>query len=106
MSINEYMIGNTVKCTITWKDDNESPYDPTVVMLFIHGPRGSTVRFRYGGPDARITKTGTGQFLFKALPDTPGKWTQRWVATGPDVNQVVESQFIILPSAIPNAPTS
>ena len=104
--MNEYTIGNTVKCNVTWKDDDNQAYDPTHVTLFIAGPRGGTQRFRYGAPDGRIVRATTGEYFFRAEPHSPGVWTQRWVANGPDVNQVVEKQFKILPSAIPNAPTS
>lgn len=63
--------------------------DPTEVTLKVKDPLGTTTTYLWSL--AEVTREAAGIFYVDVVPETPGRWFYRWIATGTLTGSVEES---------------
>ena len=97
MSMNQYLIGNTVQISFVLVTSTNVPIDPSALSLRITDPNGNETDFSL----ATLTRTGTGLYNTTVNLVTIGQWSYRWEATG-NVYAAAEGYLLCQPSAFPN----
>jgi hypothetical protein len=94
MSRTKWYVGGRVRASVTFKDIQGQPADPTsVVAKFQDGGGSETTRTYPTG----ITKVSTGNYYTDIDITGSGTWYVRWNGTGAVV-AAVEEAFSVLPS--------
>ncbi len=81
MATNFYDLGDVVRCTATFADDDGVVTDPTAVVAKYKEPDGTITTLTYG-VDGALVKLGTGVYYFDLTPTVAGDWWYRFYATG------------------------
>lgn len=89
--MNIYDIGDQVRLSVAFSDDEGAAVDPTVVTLTYAGPGGSEIELTYDGENA-LTRDGPGSYYVDIVPQTAGTWRYRWAGSGA-VTAATEGQF-------------
>lgn len=76
-----YQIGQLVRLSASFTDENEAAVDPTTVTVTIVDPSGTSTPYVYG-TDAEVVKDSVGNYHVDYEVDENGLWTHRWVSTG------------------------
>jgi hypothetical protein len=93
-----YYPGQAFETTVTFRDFDNAPKDPTTITFAYRAPDGTETPIVY--PAAGITKPGTGVYSAVFTATTEGAWWSRWEATGAVVSaneeavQVRASMFV------------
>lgn len=93
-----YSLGQLVRITATFTDENGDAADPGAVFCQIKTPAGVTTSYEYG-VDGEVVKDSTGVFHLDLDCDAVGWWSWRWYSTtsvqaaDEDRLQVSESEF-------------
>lgn len=89
--MNIYDIGDQVRISCVFTDDEGVAADPTVVTLTYVGPIGSEIELTYDGENA-LTRDEAGSYYVDIVPQTAGAWRYRWAGSGA-VTAATEGQF-------------
>lgn len=81
MSVKVYEKGDTVRLKSTYLALDKARTDPTTVVLSVLNPSGQTSHYYYAS--GHITKEATGVYYYDIALNITGRWTYRWVGTGP-----------------------
>jgi hypothetical protein len=81
MTTNNYELGQQVRFTVQFTDENDDPANPTQTRFFTLSPTGTETAYTYPTDD-EITLLGLGNFEALFEPDTVGLWRVRWEGTG------------------------
>lgn len=90
MSINIYVTGQKVRCSVAFTVSGVAT-DPTTVTCKIKDPSGNVSTYVYG-TDAELVKDSTGNYHVDVITDEDKQWHFRFEGTGTCV-AVEESSF-------------
>lgn len=76
-----YDVGDKVRLSAAFTDENEVATDPTTVTVRYRKPDESTV-VKVHVTDAEVVKDSTGNYHIDISVDAAGKWFYRWEGTG------------------------
>ena len=76
---NEYYKNQSVRLSATFTVD-DTPTDPTAVVLYVLEPDGTLTDYEYG--EAEITKDDTGDYHVDIDADVEGVWRYGFVGSG------------------------
>lgn len=79
--MNNYDVGDEVRCTGTFTDSAGTAQDPNAVLFAYTDPSGATTTYTYGA-DVQLVKDGTGVYHVDVDVDEAGMWYWRWYSTG------------------------
>lgn len=94
---NKYDVGDQVRLEVTFKDENETPTDPSVVVCRYRQPNGNTTSLEYGA-DEGVTRASAGAYYANVVADLPGTWSYRWEGTG-TLTAAAEGTFTVMRSS-------
>jgi len=80
---NYYEYGNTITIAGAYDDENEAPYDPTTVYVWVKNPNGTDTTYEYG-VDVEVVKDSTGRYSMDVSGNIVGIWYYRWYTDNPD----------------------
>ena len=81
MSINTYDLGDLVRITGTFKDEDGAVLDPTTVYFEYKTPAGVVTTLTYG-IDGSVIRDSTGVYHCDLDANASGEWYCRWYSTG------------------------
>lgn len=82
-TINEYDVGDLIRCTGTFTDASDTETDPDTVTFKARGPSGNITTYVYG-VDAEVVKSSTGVYYVNLTIDESGFWYYRFAGTASD----------------------
>lgn len=88
-----FQIGDTVRLTGTFRDEDKVLTDPTTVTVSTKTPGGVVQTWHYS-TDADVIKDSTGKYHIDVAPDSEGRWTFQWKAEGTLVT-LEEQHFLV-----------
>jgi hypothetical protein len=87
--------GMPFRVTITFTDEDGVLTDPTTVTIKVMDPCGGETTY-VEGTDSEMDNPSTGVYTADITPDCAGRWSFRWITTGPVFAD--EGDFIVLTS--------
>ena len=78
---NVHDLGDLVRCTGTFTDENGDAHDPTTVLFSVKNPAGTTTTYTYG-VDAALVKDSTGVYHVDVDASAVGWYYYRFYSTG------------------------
>jgi hypothetical protein len=97
MTINLYDLGQPVRVTALFEDENGTDVDPATVTLSVLSPAGVTTVYTYGGSPDTVTKDSVGNYHADIDAGESGDWFYKWSSTGTGAG-VQEGQFMVSPA--------
>lgn len=91
MPLEAWNIGDTLRSTAKFRDDNNALADPDTVSIIVTDPDDNAITYVYG-VDAEVTKSSTGVYVAKIPLTAAGRWRYKWVSTGD--NAAAEPRYI------------
>jgi len=76
-TINEYDVGDAVRCTGTFTDTNGTATDPDTIFFAWRTPDGTLTTKEYG-VDVEVLKVSTGVYAYDLNIDDDGTWQYRF----------------------------
>lgn len=95
--MNEYLVGNVLKITALFRDENLILVDPDAVFLLVNVAGETVVSYQYG-VGSQVTKRATGTYETELLLDRVGGWNYYWQSSGTASAQ--DGQFLVTLSGI------
>lgn len=93
--MNTYTDGELVKCTGTFKDENDVVADPSTVTFVYETPAGAVTELVYG-TDAEVVKDSTGVYYVNLdTTGVPGTWKYRFFSSG-NGQAAAQSKFKVM----------
>lgn len=98
MAINEYDVGDVVRCSVAFANQAGTAVDPSVVTFKVKVPGSSTITYVYG-TDAEVVKDSTGNYHVDVTATVEGRYDFRFAGSSTNVGAgeryfiVRESQF-------------
>ncbi len=87
-------IGDRLRLTVTFKDVDDAPSDPTEVTIQHRNSEAGSVTETYDGGAGLVVKDSTGVYHLDANLDKPGRWY--WRAQGEDTPEAAgERSFTV-----------
>lgn len=97
MKPNVYQVDTLLQLSATFYNVAlNQPADPTTVALFIEDPDGVTTEVASN----LIVRNGVGEYYYRFLPPSPGKWTYKWQGTGNVVATTPDTIFFVRASEL------
>ncbi len=90
-------VGTTVRIVNAFSDSGV-PTDPTVIVMTLKLPSGTTTTYTYG-VSPELTRLGTGEYRFEFVPSLAGQYLYVWIGTGAVIAQE-PGVFEVLATAI------
>jgi hypothetical protein len=78
---NSYDLGDLVRVSGSFTDENGDVADPSAVFCAVRDPAGTVTTYEYG-EDAELVKDDTGEYHLDIDANVAGYWYYRWYATG------------------------
>lgn len=82
-TINQYDVGDAVRCTSTFADTNGTATDPDNLFFQWRTPDGTLTTKEYG-VDAEVLKVSTGVYACDLNIDADGTWQYRFYGVADD----------------------
>lgn len=79
--MNVYEIGELVRCSVAFADDDGNAQDPTGVTFRVRKPDGTVTSYAHG-TDAELVKDATGSYHVDVSAAAAGRWTFRYEGSG------------------------
>jgi hypothetical protein len=76
-----YDVGDLVRCSATFTDQDDTAVDPTGIAFKVKTPAGVTTTYTYG-TDAALVRDSTGNYHVDVSMTAAGLWPYRWASTG------------------------
>ena len=96
MTINNYHVGDLVRCTGTFATAAGVATDPSAVICKVETPDGAETTYTYG-VDAALVKAATGVYYVDVNATQAGTWHYRFYSTGTG-QAASEQSFWVQPS--------
>lgn len=87
-----YDIGDEVRCSVTFTDQDGNDADPGTVEFKYQQPDGTETTYTYG-TDPEVVKSSTGNYHVDVSVTAAGYWYYRWEGTGV-VQSASEAWFV------------
>lgn len=81
MTVNTYDIGDLVKISATFTDENGTATDPTTLEAAFKSPSGTISTFTYG-TDPEVVRDSAGVYHLDISITESGRYDYRWSSTG------------------------
>lgn len=88
-----YDVGDSVRCTAKFRDENNQLADPSVVIFRYRNPAGNITSYTFG-VDVQLQRHSIGVYYIDVDIDSAGSWFYRFEATG-TVKAASESKFTV-----------
>ena len=79
--VNHYDLGDRLKLTAQFSNEDYDPEDPTTVTCKIKKPDTEVESYVYL-TDIEVVRDGIGSYYMFYSPQTAGRYVQRWEGTG------------------------
>lgn len=94
---NAYEVGDRVRLTATFTDEDDALTDPTEVTIRVQDPSGNEASDTYNGGAGNVTRVSLGVFRLFVTIDESGRW--HWKANGTGALVAAqERSFTVRPS--------
>jgi hypothetical protein len=80
MSNTDYVLGEKIRISVIFTDENETETDPDTIKLEIKDPLDAVTTIVYGV--GAITKEAVGRYYFDQDADIVGRWFAYWYTEG------------------------
>jgi hypothetical protein len=95
----EFVLGNLVRCTTTFRNTANAVADPTAITFKFKTPAGAITTYTYG-VDQQLVKDSTGVYHVDLTANAVGTWNYRFAGTG-TVVAATEGDFAVPASQFP-----
>lgn len=95
---NVYDVGDLVKITGDFTDEDDEDINPTTVTFEFTDPLGNTTTYAYGIDD-ELVRDSEGHHHVNIDVDESGTWYYRWSSTGTG-QAAEEGSFVVRPTRI------
>jgi hypothetical protein len=95
--MNTYDIGDQVRLSVAFTDEDGHAADPTVITVKYADPTGAITTLVYD-TDAAVGREETGAYYADLVPDRAGIWRYRWTGSGA-ITSAAEGSFTVRRSA-------
>lgn len=95
---NVYDVGDLIKVSGVFTDEDDEDIDPTTVTFKFTDPSGNTTTYLYGTDDELVWDS-KGHYHVNVSIDESGTWYYRWASTGTG-QAAEEGSFVVRPTRI------
>lgn len=75
---NRYVTGNLVRVWVSFRNEVDTPQDPTTVTLRVEDPSGQVTVYE----QLELTNTAVGEWEYRVPADLEGDYSYRWEGSG------------------------
>lgn len=97
MTINQHNVGDRVRCSSTFTDLNNTPFDPDEVYFRWRRPDGTVTQAQYT-VDAALVRLTVGSYEYQLDADVDGSWAYEFYgrASGGEYQGAGNHQFRVV----------